>query len=133
MQGVGATIGLVLPDRPIPFPVHFAEDRSAECVLPPSSALVSSPNAAHGLWRLLPGGRIHKDTVVGCIVLSVTASSSTARVSRSTWSQAGAVGLDGLGRAVLPAVEASVNTGLDATADRPEQGGHGQGGAGHRP
>jgi hypothetical protein len=47
--------------------------------------------------------------------------------------QAGGERLDGLGRVVLAPVEAAVNRGLDATAGWLEQGGGGQGGAGHRP
>jgi hypothetical protein len=39
--------------------------------------------------------------------------------------QAGAVGLDGLGRAVLAPVEAPVDGLLDAAAGRLEGGGHG--------
>src|SRR5512132_474477 len=47
--------------------------------------------------------------------------------------QPGAERLDGLGRVVLTPVEAAVNSSLDATPSRLEQGGHGQGDAGHRP
>jgi hypothetical protein len=47
--------------------------------------------------------------------------------------EAGAEPLDGQGCVVLAPVEAQVDRLLDAAAGRLEQGGHGQGGRGHRP
>src|SRR5829696_6740963 len=47
--------------------------------------------------------------------------------------QAGAVGLDRLGRVVAAAVEAAIHRPLNAAPGRLEQAGHGQGGDGYRP
>jgi hypothetical protein len=60
-----------LPHLPIPFNSYWGSYRAA--VLP-----VALDDAC---------GRSHSDTWVGCIVWSATASSSTVRASRSTWSR----------------------------------------------
>ena len=63
-------------------------------------------------------GRSHSDDYVGCIVWSITASSSAESASRSTSAQAGAECLDRLGRIVLAAVETPINERLHAAADQ---------------